>query len=309
MGVRIETIWDLLEQREWDSCISLVAKAFADGERPDAEKAILNFALCRSYSNKDAYASALEPGQLAVYLSEQVGDFNLLSRSLIELAWAQHRVPGMEPVAVITQRRYFREFERYGEEARRQYLPAMFNLAVYLRSAGDHQEALDQFVATYAAAQARKDVDLADMARRNAAWQALHLRNTTLAADLIEQGREYVARHGSDAKTVSNHLLNESKLLLLKGEYMDAAALAIDAAVAGQAVAQLVADAFDLLHQVGKATGEIEGALAFAIIAKHLAEQNERPDMVQRIRSSVREMAMRFPDAVARFMSDLTVQI
>jgi tetratricopeptide (TPR) repeat protein len=216
----------------------------------------------------------------------------------------QHKLPDLAWQAVHTQRRYFDHFECYGEPAKRHYSSALFNLAVYLRAVGEHEEALEQFKTAYEAARARKAGELADRCRRNAAWQALQLGKLELAEQLLAGGQNYLKRHDEDVRARTNQLLNEAQLLLLKDELDDAAAVAIDAAIIGQATPEHLAEAMDLMHRVGRLRGDIEGALALAILAKSQAERDERFDIANRLRASVRELALRYPEAVERFMRD-----
>ncbi len=308
--VKFETVVNLLEEHDWEACARKATQALTEcgpeGEWKRDQKAFLNYALCRSLSNLNKYGAALEPGQVAVCLAEDIRDWDLLGRSLIELAWAQHKVRGVEWQAVHTQRRYFDHYERYKEPARRHYLTAMLNLGEYHRVAGEHEESLVQFERAYEAAKARKEADLAETCRQNATWQALQLNRLDLARKLIKQGKEYVERHPGDDKVNAGYLIDEAQLCLLEGKYEDATAIAIEAAVRAQNIRLLFTDALDILHRVGKATGDTEGALAVAILAKANAEKEEKQNLVNDLRASIREMAIRHPEAVDRFMRDIT---
>jgi tetratricopeptide (TPR) repeat protein len=308
MAIRVETVADLLDAREWVPCADLAARAVSDGVYGKEHEAFLNFALCRSLSNQDKYSTALEPGHRAVYLAEEVRDYDLLGRALIELAWVHHKLPDLARQAVHTQRRYFDHFENYREPAKRHYLWAMLNLGVYLRAADEHQEALEQFLRAFEAAKARKEWDVADTCRRNAVGQAVLLQQLGLAERLIEQGTDYINKRPADDKTNASHLLDLAQVSLLRGDTAEATALAMEAAVRARRarINNLCARAFEVLHRIGKITGEYEGALAVAIIAKMQAEEDERHDLVSQIRVAVKEIALRDPGAVSRFMREVT---
>ncbi len=303
--VRFETIIDLLEREQWTACSDQAAQALSQDDWSKEQKAILNFALCRSLRRIARYGAALEPGQLAVYLAEDVKDYDLFGRALMELAAVQARLPGLEWQAVQTQRRYFDYYNQYKDTGRKLYSTAMYNLAVCLRAAGDHEEALQQFLQAFEAAKARGNTDLSDQCRRNAAWQALELNQLELAEELIQQGRDYTGRHTHNMRAKASHMIDEAQLAYLKKKYSEATSLAIEAAVMAKAIPELFSDALDVLHRIGKSTGDIEGALAFAILAKEQAEAHERYDLMNQLRASVREMAIRHPEAVERFMKDL----
>jgi tetratricopeptide (TPR) repeat protein len=316
MAIKVETVKDLLDAKQWAACAELSAQGLAESESNNAEsatdtdtrarQAILSYALCRSYSNLDKYGAALEPGQRAVFLAEEIRDYDLLGLALVELAEIQHRLPGVHWQAVHTLRRYFEGFERYRESARRHYLFAMYNLGVYLRAADDHEEALRQFVRAYEAAKARREVDLADRCRRNAVAQALHLHKLDQAEALIREGQLYVDSHPENDRANASHLTHQAQLLYLKGDLDEAGATAIEAVLRANGMPELVANALEVLHQIGRATGEIEGALAVAIVAKIQAEKDERYDVVHQLQASVRDLAIRYPEAVERFMRDVT---
>lgn len=252
------------------------------------------------------YTAALEPGQRAVYLAEELKDYDLLGQALVELGMVQARLPGMEWQAVHTQRRYFEFVESYKQPAKRYYLTAMYNLAYYLRAVGKHGDALEQFLKAYEAAKARQEHAVADRCRRAAVARALHLKKLDLAEQLVEQGKAYINGHTKDDRANASHLIDEAQTLYLKGDLTEAAATAAEAAIRAKAIPELCSSAFDLLHKIGKATELVEGALAAAFVAKIQAEKDERYDLANQLRSSIKELAVRYPEAVERFMRDIT---
>lgn len=303
MAVSLSTITELLEQQEWSACVSLVARAFADSERPADERAFLHFAQCRSLSNMDRYSDALQPGQLAAYLAEEVSDFDLLGRTLLELAWMQHKIQGMERWAPETQRRFLSLFERFkAPELRSRYLPSLFNLGVYLRASGQYDAALDQFKLTYTEAKKRGENQIAQLARSTAVWEALRLERIAEAEDLIKQGE---SGQLPDPRLRASHLLDMAQLSLLKGNTQAACEHALQASVLCNEAPDLLARGLEILGRVADREGEGEVAMVAGIFAKLQAEIDDRHDIAAQATGAVRSAALRYPEAVERLMMTL----
>lgn len=301
MAIKLATIQDLLEQQEWEACESLVGRAFVEHDWSTGDKAFLRFAQCRSLSNLERYTQALEPGQLSVYLAEEARDYDLLGRSLLELAWVQHKIPGMERWAPVTQQRFFESFSRY-KSIRDRYLSAMFNLGVYLRAAGCQVEAFDQFRATYTEARQRGEHPLAHLARSTAVWEALRLQRIAEAEALIEQGAEY---QPADPRLRASHQLDLAQLALLKGNTLGAGEHALLAAVQCHEAPDLMARSLEILSNVADRSGDGDLAITAGILAKLQAESDDRHDTAAQVVGAIRSLALRYPEAVDRLMATL----
>lgn len=302
MSVTPQTIIDLLNNRQWSTCADLAAQALAEGEREKPEKAFLAFARSKSLSNLDKYTLALEPGQYAVYLAEEIRDYDLLGKALIEVAWIQHKIPGMESLAISTQRRYFDLYPRFKDKTLREnWLSAQVNLGVYCRAAGQFAEALEQFRFAYQEAKKRGDTRTAHLSRSDAAWEALRLGQVAMAEALI---READSANGTQRQKASD-LLDLAQLAFLKQNLPSACSFALEAATYCEKIPDLFARSMEVLHRIAERSGEAEAAIVTALIAKLKAEADDRQDMVEQIRASVRSLALRFPKAVESLMSTI----
>jgi|GEM_PF-2890487 len=301
MAVRLETISDLLDQKEWSACSNLIARAFADSEWSSDEKAFVNFAQCRCLSNLERWSDALQPGQLAVFLAEEAKDYDLFGRAVLELAWVQHKIPGMERWAPETQRRFFAYFDRY-KATRDRYLRAHLNLGVYLRAAGLFGEAFEQFKSTYLDARKRGEHDLAHLARSYSVWEALRLERTSDAEDLIKQGETY---RSTDQRLRASHQLDVAQLAFLKGNSILACEQALQAAVQCRQYPDLLALAMEIVQKVADREGDGELAIIATVIAKIQAESDDRHDIVASVRGSMRNLALRYPAAMERLMATI----
>lgn len=301
MAVRFETVIDLLEHQEWSPCADLAAKALAEGGWTREQQAYINYALCRSLGNLDRYSVALQPGQFAVFLAEETGDYELLGRALSELAWVQHRIRGMEHLAVETQRRWFQYYERYRQN-RNHYLTAQLNLGVYLRASGLFAEALEQFKRTSREARQRGDRRIAQLASSYAAWEALRLERISEAESLIREGE---TDKTADPWMRALHLVDLAQLALKKGNTAVAAGYALRAVMLSEQAPDMFARGMEILHRVAEKSGDPEAAIVAAIIAKLKAEATARQDMVAQIRASVRNLAFQYPAAVERLMATI----
>lgn len=301
MAVRIETIADLLAQKAWDACAELAAKAFTQDDLAPEQKAFLHYALCRSYSNLERYRDALQPGQLAIYLAEEIKDYELLGRSILEVAWVQHKIPGMERWAVDTQQRYFAFYPFY-KELKDRYVTAQYNLGVYLRAGGQYEEAFLQFKTAYQEGRKRGENRVAHLARSNAVWEALRLERLTEAEALIQQGQ---GERLDDPQLRAAHLLDQAQLALLKGNMALACHQAMRAAVECRHLPDLLARSVEVLHVVADRQHDGELALVAGVFAKVLAESDDRQDIVAQVSGSIRSLALRYPEAVERLMATL----
>lgn len=303
---------DLMENGQWVACAEQAALALAQGEWSRDQKACLLLARSTSLRRQNMNTEAFEPGRLAVYLAEDVGDADLLGRSLANLAWIQHKIPGLEPSAVLTQRRWFDLFPRY-KTIRGQYLVAMLNLGVYLRAAGRYSEALEQFEKTYRAANERKELRYAQLSLRYATWEALRLNNVSKAEGLIREGANYL-KDTTDSRLEAGQLLDLAQLAMLKQDpasaagYVIAAMPLIEKAQENEVQtdeASLLPVALEILSQVGERFKDPEYALVAAILAKCKAEDDDRQDLVADAVEIIRDLALRYPDVVAKVMATL----
>lgn len=303
MTVKFETVMDLLEQREWATCANLAAQLLPSSEITPEQKALLHFARCRSLSNLEKYSQAIEPGQLAVYLASENGLHDLHGKALLELALCQHKVPGMESHAIETQRRFLEHFPTY-KTIRDRYLPAQVNLGVYLRGAGRCQEALDQFRRTWQEAKERQDAGIAELARSAAVWEALRLKKTQEAEELIQ-----AARPGNSPRHQALQLLDLAQLKMLKHQPQIACGHVLQAIpLIKQANSEdkvLLPRALEILHRVAEEHGDDETAIVVALLAKWKAEEDDRQDLVLQLTASIRSIALRNPVAVEKALTAL----
>lgn len=303
--VKVETVMDLLDAKEWEACANLAAKALAEGEYANEQKALLNFARCKSLSNLDRYTAALEPGHSAAILGELAKDFDLLGRSLLELAWVQHKIPGMERSAVDTQRRFFDYFPRY-KTIRDRYLSAQFNLAVYYRASGLFAEAFEHFKTVYQEARKRGDQYTSQLSRSAAVWEALRLEKVQEAEALIREGD----RCGTDdPRLLAVHLIDRAQLCMLKQNPANACDYVLKAISAIEKVhtkdGHLLPQALEILHRIANHFGDVEAAIRTALFAKVKAEADDRHDLVAQICDSVRTIALLNPKAVEKVMATI----
>lgn len=304
--ITVETVENALKAQAWEAATDLAERALAQRKWTKTEEAFLYFARTRSLSNLNQYTAALDPGQRAVTLAEQAKAWDLLGLSLIELAWVQRKIESLQSQALGTITRYFEFFTRYGQEARSRYLLAMFSKGVYLRVAGFHSDAMNQFKATYDEAIKRRDAAWAERARGNAVYEALLLRRLDVAEPMIKLGDDYLSSHPGDDEAVSSHLIDHAQLLLLKGDLPGAKGKAQEAYDrARKKHPALASQAFDLLQQISGAEGNNDAALRVAVLAKIYAEEDERHDLVDKLGNAIQEIALRDPDAAERFIRSL----
>jgi tetratricopeptide (TPR) repeat protein len=300
-----ETVVDLFEREQWAPCAEQAALALAQREWAKERKAFLLFARSSSLRRLQFYAEALEVARLAAYLAEEVEDYDLLGRSLANLAWIQYRTPGMESAAVETQRRFLALFPQY-RTIRDQWLPAQLNLGTYLRAAGLHLEALAQFKATYEAAVRRGDRQVAQLSRTYAVWEALRLEKVDEAEPLIRAG-EGDCEH--DPRLKAGHLLDLAQLSLLKQDPAVAAGYAIAAMpFIEKALPQaphLLPNGLEILARAGERCSDPELALVAAMLAREKAEACDRHDLVAAATDLARAIALQHPDVVVKVMESI----
>lgn len=301
MAVKIETIQNLLDERKWKSCADLATDTLAIGEWKKEEKAFLHYACSRSLNSLNRHTTALQHAQYSACIAEEIGDYDLLGESLHEVAWAQHKIPGMEEQAVETRRRQMQLFPRY-KRIRDQYLKYQYNLGVCLRAAGLYEEALEQFRRTYQEARERGDDRIAQVARTNAVWEALRIGLIQDAEKLI---REAPTQISEDPWLHSLHLIDLAQSSLLKRNLSAACAYAMQAALRADEYPENFAQAMDVLHRVAEQSGELEAALVAMMTAKIAAEQEDQHELVVDLVSSIRNFALRHPEVVEKVMATI----
>lgn len=305
MAVRVETIRDLFENKQWASCAENAAMALAEGEKDKVERAALNFYRSVSLRRLSQFSEALEPGRLALYLADELTDTDRIGRALLNLGWILHKIPGMELSAVEIQRRFLDNFPVF-TTLRDEYLSAMVNLGVYLRGAGRNEEAFEQFKATFKAARQRGEETTAQVARTAAVWEALRLRQVSAAEALIKEG-QHLAKGRTELTAA--HLLDLAQLSMVKNNPGSAAGYVLAAMPiienVNKSEPSLFPNALVILEQAGEHLGVPEVGLVLGILAKEAAEANDRHDFAAQAVDAIRSIALQYPDAVSRVMATL----
>lgn len=99
-------------RKDWALTADVAANLFATSELSQQDRAFVGFARCRALSNLDRFSLALQPGQVEVFLAEQLGDANLLGQALLELAFVHLRLNGQERESIDTYKLFLRQHRR-----------------------------------------------------------------------------------------------------------------------------------------------------------------------------------------------------
>ena len=304
--------------RKWEALEELASDLFSSSEftcqDKRADKALLAYAQCRALSNLNRFSLALQPGQIASYLAEEAGDYDLLARSLDELAYVQGQLPGREREAIESLRKFLRYADRCSEEVKRLITPLVFNLAVVERTCNKHDDALNHFQQAWQTSVEQQDEENAEVYRRNYCWEAMTCGQMDLALKLIGYGERYVAKHSSPGaksqqikRAECQLFLHKSRYALLTGDYATAASLAIQAIpeAASDDVSDTMAIALHLLSVATEKVGDHETALGVGLLAYVEAQLSGRTEWVMEIRRHLRSVRFQDRNAVDRLMARL----
>lgn len=304
----VSTVKRLLEERKWQLCADLAADLLPGSEISQQDKAFVAFALARSLSFLERYTAALEPGQIAVFLATEVGDFDLLGMALWELAGIQRRIPGQEHNSMESYQRFIGNKDRYSNALRRERLHlALFNLAVVERICNLHQEALEHFGEAREEAWSVQAYDQAETCRQNQCWQALQVGNLELAEKLIAKGERYVKDHPQDI-LAQIHLLNDmAQYTFLKQDYGNAIGHAMELVLLAEKHDQigLMANGLLIWSKALERLRDLDSALRIGMWAHVEAQRAQRSELVAEIREHLEGIRLQDRAAVDRVMADV----
>lgn len=302
------TVRRLLDERKWQLCADLAADLLPGSEISQQDKAFVSFALARSLSFLDRYTAALEPGQIAVFLANELGDFDLLGMALWELAGIQRRIPGQEYNSMENYRRFIENKDRYSNDLRRERLHlALYNLAVVERSCNLHQEALEHFGQARAQAWAVQDYAQAERCRQDQCWQALSVNNLELAEQLIAKGERYTKDHPQDILAQIHQLNDMAQYAYLKKDYGNTIGHAMELIFLAEKHDQigLLANGLLIWSKALERLEDLDSALRVGMWAHIEAQRADRPELVAEIREYLEGIRLQDRAVVDRVMADV----
>lgn len=300
----VQLLQKLLDEKKWDLCAALAEDLFSRRELTSQEKAFVAFAHCRALSNLDKYSLALEPGQAAWVLAHEAGDYDLLGRSLLELAFVQGHVPGHELYAIETLKKYLTFQDHYSPPLKDRLAQVYFNLAVAERAALRHEEALDHFRIAWEAPAKARDHAIKELYRQDYCWQALTVGDLKLAAHLISLGEAYVKLHPGERSARIHLLMDQARYAYLTGDFPTAIALAMQAIpLAAEADnAGFMASILITWSLACERLGDLDAALGVGMWAFKEAQRSQRPELIAEVRRNVRGVRMQEREVVDRLM-------
>lgn len=303
----LETVRRLLDEHKWELCAALAEEVFLHGKLTSQEKAFVCYARCRSLSYMEKYSSALEPGQIAVVLAEEVRDYDLLGRSLVELGYAQGHVLGQELCALETLRKCIGYKDHYEGELKEKTGLLYHNLAVTERAALLHEQALEHFRLAWEAYERAGEQTFRERVRRNYCWQALVVGDLALASRLIALGESQLKFHPQDSEKRMHLLVDQAQFALLNEDYPLAVSLAMEAIALADKVDDrgVLASSLNIWSQSCERLGNLHDALMIGIWALREAQRAARPEFIALTRRNLRGIRMDDRQAVDVVMSAL----
>lgn len=299
----LQLVKDLLSGRNWDAVILATDHLLADNELTLEQKAFCYYAKCRALSNLDRYGAALEPGQRAVYLSREAEDFDLLGRSLVEVAWVQQMM-GMYQEMNSTLLTFLANMQKFSDDVKQQEADVLVNLGVSYRALGEGHSALDYFTKAWnqlkgdgnkiPPANSRK----IEKARSLAVWAAMDLGLLQAAKPLLAAGDEHVRAHPNDVEGRAHHLIDLAKFAMLSGDSSGATRYAREALNLKEKVPQSEAPARLILYDVAIEDNQIGPALTSGYRGLQAAERAELHDLVSEFQERLRRLYLQHPEQV-----------
>lgn len=309
MAVSLETVQDLFNNKQWAACAENAAQALAEGEKEKDKRAALNLYRSISLRRLKQFNDAVEPGWSALHLGEELEDADLIGRALLNLGWILHKIPSMEPTAVRMQQRFLAQSSRF-PTLRDEYLGAMLNLGVYLRAAGEYEEAYKQFRATFETARQRGAQEIAQLGRTYAVWEALRLRRLSEAEALIQLGEQQKL---GTPRLRATHLIDLAELSMIKNDPNSAIGYILAAAPQIEQVQEedphLLPNALEILQRAAAQLDDPALSLVLGVLVKESAELDDRHDFVALATEIIDNVSFQHPDAVHRAMRSLDAEM
>lgn len=296
------------DERKWELCAALAEDLLASDELPPEQKAYASWSLCRSLSNLERYTEALQPGQAAVVLAEQVRDYDLLGRSLFELAYVQWLIPGQQLYAIENLQRFIQHAERYSPDLRERLPDAFYNLGIYERAAIRHAEALEHFRQAWEAPLKAKDSARRERYRQDYCWQALLMEDLPLAEQLLAHGEEYLRLYPGETTVEAHYISDKARYAHLKGDQSAAIGYAMEAISRAHNLSNVdvLTDALVTWSLALERVGDLDSALAIAQWAHTEAQRSQRPEQIAAVKQILRRIPLRDPESINRLMQRMT---
>lgn len=303
----LETVRRLLDEHKWELCAALAEEVFLHGKLTSQEKAFVCYARCRSLSHMEKYSSALEPGQIAVVLAQEVADYNLLGRSLLELAYVQAHVLGQELHAVENLRKCISYKDHFAGELKARLGMIYYNLAVAERAALQHEQALEHARLAWEACDQASQHEAREQVRRSYCWQALVVNDLELASQLLSLGEAHFRLHPNDPELRMYMLVDKAQFAFLNEDYPLAVSLAMEAIPLADQVDEhaILASSLTIWSRACERLGNLQDALAIGIWALREAQRSCRPEFIGQTRRNLRGVRMDDRHAVDATMSSL----
>jgi tetratricopeptide (TPR) repeat protein len=302
----VELVRRLLDEKKWDLCSGL-AEELMCGDISAADRAFLAYAACRALSNQEKYSLALRHGQTAEVLAEQVRDYDLLGKSLMELAFAQGLVPGHELDAIDSLKKFLEHEDKYSPALKGKMTEVLFNLGIGERSAMRHADASVHFEMAWDRSHRTADHALTELIRENLSWQALMTGDLGLAEKMISLGEQYARLHPQEKAVQAHVLTDKARYNLIRQDYPQAIALAMEGVVlAGELNnPDLLAWCLITWSTACEMCGDPESGLAMGMWALQEAQRSQRPELIAEVRRTIRGMRMHHPEAVDALMKNM----
>jgi tetratricopeptide (TPR) repeat protein len=288
----------LLEERRFSECRAAAEQLLSDTGLAEADRAQAFLALSCSLSGLHTVQAAIGPAELAVLLSRQSGDYDLMGRSLCHLAML-YQQSGLHQRAADCLADYFHSFGLY-RRARGMEGWVLSHLGLFNEAMGQTSKALEYYRRALAwHTDQGAEPALVEQHRGDLAWLLLKAGRLGEAKPLLEQSAEYLRVAPNDLEARACHQNCLAYRDYLSGNHDAALSLGIQVIQMPAVSAARKAHAYLTLHYAARAMGRIREAVGLGTLARIQATVAGRPDLAdEAVRSVLHiQQAGRLPQA------------
>ncbi|MGE5676375.1 MAG: tetratricopeptide repeat protein, partial [Mycobacterium leprae] len=267
-----EYLLRLMEDGEFQKCISLAEQLLLQGGLTVQELATVNMALCRARLGIDDPFGAIPSGSLAVKLARDVEDWDLLARSLLNLGHAYLATHDFEQA--LFQFYSLLESERRYVESQRFVGAAWKGIGICHQHQGEHEQALVAFRRSRAWFQKNKVVHgdftcIHDLVNTYLDWNDVNPKQSLdQVKDLLKEERAIALAHPTETYYKGTYLYDKGALYLRQRRYKRAIIAAMQAMETHKEDHELTFHVHMVLHACTRELGMVKDALGYALAAR-----------------------------------------
>lgn len=296
---------DVLEQMVADGkyreAIKLAEQILSNGVETPAQLVAVQSALVAAHCRLGEWEAALAPGEAALALAQEIGDWDAYGKTAMFVSTAYSRL-GQEETAVARTYDFIAHLGQYHDAASFETL-AWFNLGGSFLKLGRPADAAESFKRGLAVASRRGDHRNAHGLRHALIGAALKAHDHEQIPRLLAQSLAYLLQNPEGPKVQESwlhHLRLRAEYALATGRSQRAAAVALRGLERAHGALDYACWFHVVLAQVAAERNSPSEGFGHALAAQALARTSGRPDLESAASEVMYQISHAFPDAVGK---------